>query len=54
MKAKQRIIRHKKQSSIGYYLIGAIIAAFALALGNQAAKKGVDKADAYLARRRGR
>jgi hypothetical protein len=52
MKAKQRIIRHKKQSSLKWYIIGAVIAAFALALGNEVAKKGVNKVDAYLSRRR--
>jgi hypothetical protein len=48
---KKKIIRPKKQSSLKWYFIGAIIAAFALALGHEAGKKGVDKVEAYLAKR---
>ena len=52
MSAKKRIIRHKKQSSVIWYIIGAVIAAFALAIGNESAKKGLNKVEAYLAARR--
>lgn len=51
-RAKRRIIHHKKQSSLKWYIIGAIIAGTFVALGNEMAKKGVNKVDAYLSRRR--
>lgn len=54
MKTGRRIIRHKKQSSIKWYIIGTMIAAFALATGWFVSTRTIDKVDAYLARRRGR
>ena len=49
---KKRIIRPKKQSSIKWYFVGAIIGAFALGTGWFFSTRGIDKVDAYLARRR--
>lgn len=51
-RTKRRIIRYKKQSSLKWYLIGTIIAAFALATGWFVSTKTIDKTEAYLARRR--
>lgn len=48
---KRRIIRPKKQSSLKWYLVGAIIAAFMLAIGWYISTHAIDKVDAYLARR---
>ena len=52
MKAKQRIIRRNKQSSLKWYIVGAIIAAFALGTGWFISTRTIDKVDAYLAKRR--
>jgi hypothetical protein len=49
---KHRIIRPKKQSSLKWYFVGAVIGAFMLAIGWYVSTKSIDKADAYLARRR--
>jgi len=49
---KKRIIRPKKQSSIKWYFVGAIVGAFALGIGWFFSTRGIDKVDAYLAKRR--
>lgn len=51
-KSKKRTIGRKRKSHLGLYLLSAVVAASALATGHYFATRGIDKADAYFARRR--
>ena len=49
---KKNTIGRKRKSHLGLYLLSAVVAASALATGHYFATRGIDKAEAYFARRR--